>query len=108
MQFLKKIGIKVKLFFLFILGIISFILYLNISGKLKAKDKVKHDLAVLESEIKLAELEKDSEEKTVKIEMLKKDEIIVKEKIKVLEEMEFEGKEVSLEELDDFFDSRGL
>lgn len=108
MNYLKKIGIKVKLFILFLFSIISFLIYLSISGKMKAKDKVKHDLAVMEAEIKLAELEKDSVEKVKKIEKLKESEAVIKEKIKVLEEMEFSGKEVSLEELDNFFDKRGL
>lgn len=109
MKFLNKISTQVKIFFGALIGIISFIGFLFIKQKIKLKDEMKYKLEKLKSDINLANLEADSEQKKQKIESLKKEEILIREKIKYIEEKEIvEKREVSLQELDDFFKKRGF
>ena len=107
MNFLTKMSLEFKLFLGFIASMASMALFFFIRGKLRARDKMNFELKKLESELKIVELEKDSVNKEKELSVLKEREILIREKLKVLDEMEkVQGKEVSLEELDDFFDKR--
>ena len=109
MEFLKKISLKVKVIFGVILGALGFVLFFFIREKMRAKDKLEYELSRVESELQIAHAEEDSEEKMKNVKELKGKETLIREKIKFLKEKEFEeGREVSLEELDAFFDNRGL
>lgn len=107
-NFFKKLGFKLQLALGAALGIIGVILYFFISANLKAKKTLEYQLKKIKTEMEIAKLEEDSEESLKKIEELSREEEKIRKKIKVIEETEFEGKEVSVEELDDFFKNRDL
>lgn len=109
MDFWKKISTKVKLIIAAIASALGFGLFFFVREKIRAKDKMKYELSKVRSEIKLAHLEADSIEKKQKMNELRKEEILIREKIKYLEDIEIkENREVSIEELDAFFDKRGF
>lgn len=108
MKFLKKISLKIKIAFGIILGVVSFILYALVRSKMKAKDKLDYELAKLKSEMEIAKLEEETEDNLIKLEELKQKEDTIRKKIAILEQEEFEGREVSVEELDQFFKDRGF
>jgi predicted Holliday junction resolvase-like endonuclease len=104
----KKIGLQTKAILGFIIFLISLYFFYTIRGKVRAKEHINYELSKVQSEIEIAHLEDDSVEKTTKIEELSKTEEQIREKIKYIKEQEVKGKEVSLEELDKFFDKRGF
>ena len=105
----NKMSIKVKVVLGAIAGILSFLLFFFVRNQIRARDKMKYELSRVESELKVAHLEEDSADKIKKIEQLKSEEALIREKIEFLEEKEAEeGREVSIEELDAFFSNRGL
>ena len=106
MNFLKKIGIKIKLIFLAILSAVGFIFYFSIRSKIRIKDQLDYELSRLRSELELSELKEDSKENLEKISGLKEQEKLIKEKIKFIKRKESSGGDVSLEELDSFFKDR--
>lgn len=109
MEFLKKIGTKFKVVLATIASILGFVLFFFVRQKIRAKDKMKHELSRVESELKITHLENDSEQKKEKIISLRRQEMSIREKIKFLEEVEVkENREISIEELDSFFDKRGF
>lgn len=109
MNWLKKIGIEIKFIAGALIGLLGFVLFFFIREKIRARDKLQFELKRLESELKIAELERDSKEKEKKIEVLKGEESSIREKIKVLEDFEYEqDTEVSADELDKFFKDRGF
>ena len=109
MDFWKKISTKIKLIIAAIVSALGFVLFFFVREKIRAKDKMKYELAKVESELKIIHLESDSQEKKEKINKLKQEESLIREKIKYLENIEVkENREVSIEELDAFFDKRGF
>lgn len=109
MDFWKKISTTVKVIIASIASVIGFVLFFFVREKIRAKDKMKYELSRIESELKITNLKADSEEKKEKISQLKKEESLIREKIKYLETVETkENREVSVEELDAFFDRRGF
>jgi hypothetical protein len=108
MKCLKKVSLKFKIAIGVLFGILSLILLAIVGGQMKAKDKLEYELAKLKSEMEIAKLEEETEENLAKIKDLEKQEMTVREKIAALEEEEIQGREVSLEELDQFFKDRGL
>jgi hypothetical protein len=109
MEFLKKISTKVKVIFGAIIGILGFFLLLVVRDKILAKEKMAYELSRVESELKITHLEENSVKKIKRLTNLRKEEALIREKILFLEEKEAtEGREVSIEELDAFFNSRGL
>lgn len=108
MKFLKKLGFRLKLFFGFIVGILTFIAYFAVRKSMSAKDKLKYELAKNKSELEIAHLEEKTELNDKKIETLKEKEKVIREKISILEEKERKNEDISLEELDKFFDDRGF
>lgn len=109
MEWFKKLGTQVKIALGAIAAFFGFILFFFVRQQIRAKQKMEYELSRVESELKIAELEEDSKEKVEKIEALKKEEVLIREKIKYIEEKEVEeGREVSLEELDAWFEGRGF
>lgn len=105
----KTIGAKIKLVLGVIAGIFGFFLFFFVRQQIRAKEKVQYDLEKVTSEIELAKLETDSKERKKKIESLKEQEYLIREKIDYIEKVEtIEKREVSIEELDAFFDKRGF
>jgi hypothetical protein len=107
-KFLKNIGFKIKLFFGAIVGFLGILLFFIIRGKIKAKEHLEFELERIKTEIEVTKLEEESEESLKKIETLAAEESKIREKIRFIEEREIKGEEVSLEELDKFFDDRGF
>ena len=108
MEFLKKIGLKIQLAFGAIVGIIGIVLFFFIKEKIKAKDHLEFELEKVKTEMEIARLDEKSEESIKKIEELTKEESKIRDKIRFIEEKEIKGEEVSIEELDKFFDKRGF
>lgn len=107
-NFLKKINIKLKLFLIFLGSILSVIFYLYFRNNLRLKQQFKYQLSKLKKEMELTELEKDSEEKILKIKDLKIQRKEIEDKIKIIEEKEISGKDISVEELENFFNERNF
>lgn len=108
MNFFKRMGLKLKLALGFAFAAITFVAYFIIRGKIRIKDQLEYELSRLKSEIEITNLEEKTEEAEKKIKNLKKDEKKIREKIAFIEERESKGEEVSLEDLDKFFDERGF
>ena len=109
MDWLRGLSSKVKI----IIGAIGFFiglaLFVIIKKKFLAKDKLNYELSKISHEIEIANLEKDFSAKENKLKILNesKDEIL--RKIDIIEAQEVEiGREMSVEELEGFFDSRGF
>lgn len=106
---LEKINLTAKAIIGIIASIAAFFLFFFIRSKVSAKKEMAYRLEKVKSEIKIAELEAESDSKKEKLEELKKEEEQIRLKIKYIEEKESsENRDVTLEELDDFFDSRGF
>lgn len=108
MEFLKKIGLKVQIFLILLGGVLAAFLFLYLRGNFRLKKQMEYELSKVRKETELAELEKDAEIKKEKIAGLKEREVEIEEKIKIIEEREIKGEEISLEELEDFFAERGF
>lgn len=108
MEFFKKIGLKFKVFFGILISAIGFISILFIGGKLNARSKLNYELDKVRREINMENLEKDYADKADKISILKAKEKDIRGKIKEVEDREFNGEEVSVDEIDEFFKKRGL
>lgn len=107
--FFKKISLQVKVVFGLLAGIAGFILFSFVRDKILAREKMHYELERVKSEMKIANLGKDSSEKLKRIEDLKNEETLIREKIKFIEEREaVSPKKVSTEELESFFSDRGL
>jgi Tfp pilus assembly protein PilO len=108
MDFLKKVGLKIKVFFGVVLGLLGMVFFFFVKEKLSAKEELKYELDKVKTEIEIKKSEEETEESVKKLEELKVEEDKIREKIKIIEEREVKGqKELSLEELDKFFDERG-
>lgn len=109
MEFFKKLSTTVKVIIASVMSIFGFILFFFVREKIRAKDKMKYELSRVEAELKITNLETDSQKKKEKVNQLKQEESLIREKIKYLENIEIkENREVSLEELDAFFDKKGF
>lgn len=109
MKCFEKLSAKAKMIIGGIASIFGFILFFFIRTKIRAKEQMKYDLSKVESEIKITHLENESEEKKEKLIQLQQQENLIREKIKYLEEVKIkENRDVSIEELDAFFDQRGF
>ncbi len=109
MTWFKKFNIKFKI----ALGILGFILamflFATIKRKFSARDKLKYELAKNTHEIELTHLGKDEEAKKAKLTLLVDEKQKIIEKLEIIDTKELKlGREMSIEELDSFFDSRGF
>ena len=106
---IKSFGLEIKIIAAGIIGFLSFILYFFIKQKIKAKQHLEYELSKIESEKELVKLEGDANVKKEKLNNLKEKESEIRKKISIIEKAEKEqNRDIGLEELDDFFDSRGF
>lgn len=107
MAFWKKIDQSIKVIFGIILGILGFVFFAIFGKKPGVKDLLEQEKVRIAKEIEIAQAENEKEENKEKLEVLKKEEEAVREKIKLIESGKV-SETASIEELDDFFDSRGF
>jgi hypothetical protein len=106
-DFFKKVGLKAKLIFGAIVGIFGFIAVFLLSKKMNAREILELELKKVRDEIEIEKAQEEidiNDEKILSLEG-RIEEII--EEIKTFEEFEAR-KEVSEDELDEFFDERGF
>lgn len=116
MKFLKKIAdgfLKIKLKFQLLLiglvGIIGLFLYIYFNGAQKVSKKdLQVKLAKTQKQTELAHLEADGNTKVAKIKELDQQEKDIRAKIEILEQHQSEGKDLTMVELEDFFNKRGF
>lgn len=108
MNFLKKISIKIKIFLIIIGSIFAAMMYFYIRSNLRLKQQMEYALSKIKKETELANLEVDAEIKEKKILELKKQEDIIRNNIKIIEEKEAKGETITTEELASFFTKRGF
>lgn len=108
MEWLKKQGMKVKVALGVVASVFSFILLIFFKSKLNAKSKLNYELDRVKRETEMANFEEDYDIKQKKLSKLKQQEKDIRKKIKEVEEREYKGEEVSTQEIDDFFEKRGL
>ncbi len=109
MNFLKNIGLKIKIAIGAVIAVLGIILFFFVRQKIRAKEQMEFQLSEVNSQIELAKLEQDALIKEEKLKTLKEQETLIREKIEYLEKVETtENREVSMEELDAFFDKRGF
>lgn len=109
LEWFKKLGVKVKIAFGVILGILGFVFFFFIREKMRAREKLNYELDRLRHQIKITELGKNASAKESTLNDLRREEALLREKLKLLDEIEDqEQREVSIEELDAFFDERGF
>jgi hypothetical protein len=82
MEFLKKIGLKVKVAFGAIVGLLGIVLFFFVRSKMRAKDHLEFELDRVKAEMEIAQLDKTSEESLKKIEELRVEESKIREKIR--------------------------
>lgn len=105
--FFGSISIKIKLIFGAILGAFGLISYFLLKTKMNNRDILELELKKVREEIEIEKTQAEIGSNNIKIESLeKKAEKIVKE-IESIEQPDPE-RDVSKEELDDFFDKRGF
>jgi uncharacterized membrane protein YgaE (UPF0421/DUF939 family) len=108
-KILSKISNKVKALIGIIIGVLGVFTFVFIKNKIQIKEKMNYDLSKVKTELEMLNLEKDSSEKKRKLESLKSEEETIKKKIAYIEKIKIEEKrDVTMEELDEFFDSRGF
>jgi hypothetical protein len=108
MKWFKKLSARAKVVLGVITSIFGFIFFVFVRGKLNAKSKLKHELDNVRRQTEMVNLEEDFEERERKLSSLRQKEKDLRKKIKEVEEREYKGEEVSVEEIDDFFKRRGL
>jgi len=106
-DFFKKVGLKAKLIFGAIVGIFGFIAVFLLRKKINAREILELELKKVRTEVEIEKAQEEIDRNDEKILSLESriEEII--EEIKTLEEFEAR-KEVSEDELDEFFDERGF
>lgn len=108
MKFLKKISNKAKIILSVVMSIITFIFFLLFKNKLNAKNKLNYELEKVKIQTNLTNLKDIENKKEAEISLLKNKEIEIRNKIEELDNRKLIGEEVSVEEIDEFFRSRGL
>jgi recombinational DNA repair ATPase RecF len=108
-EWFKKLNIKFKIALGILSLFVAMFLFATVKRRFAAKDKLKYELSKNAHEIELAKLEVESEFKEQKLKELKSIENELEKKLEDVEKKEAEiGREMSVEELDSFFDSRGF
>jgi len=108
MEWFKNIGLKAKAI---IIGVVSFlgaVLFFFVRSKITARDKLEFELQRIIQEKESAKLEGRVAEREKRLAELQEEERDILEKIKEVEKIEYEGGEVSVEDIDKFFKDRGL
>ena len=109
-EWIKGLGIKIKIFFVALFGIVGTILFFVVSKKANTKDILKLELKKVRKEIEIENAATEVNKNNEKLLDLEERAAKIKEEIAAITEVEEEEppKEVSNKELDDFFDNRGL
>nr|BDD46254.1 hypothetical protein 86 [bacterium] len=109
MEWFKKLNIKFKMAFVVVGLFLAMFLFVTLKRRFTARSKLNFELARNTHEIELANLEADAKKKEEKLEALHKKEQDILRQLEAVEAKEAElGREMSVEELDSFFDSRGF
>ena len=103
----KKIGEKVAVVLGVIMSIAGFIFYF-FQRKPSVKNLLEEQLGRVTSEIEIANIEVEKDKNIDKIKILQDKEAEIRGKIKEIENGEISEEDVSIEELDSFFDKRGF
>lgn len=109
MEWFRKLSIKFKIA-LGILGLfLGMFLFITLRKKFLAKDKLNYELAKNAHEIELTHLENDEAIKMTRLDELYAEKEQILRQIDIIESHEVEiGREMSVEELEGFFNSRGF
>ena len=107
-NWIKRLSLKTKLILVGIISFVGFIFFTLIQSKMNLKSSYKYQLSKLKSEIELKRLEGESDEIEQELLKLEEQEREVTSRIKIIEERELKGEDISIEELDKFFDERGF
>ena len=107
-NWIKRLSLKTKLVLVGIISFVGFIFFTLIQSKMNLKSSYKYQLSKLKSEIELKRLEGESDEIEQELLKLEEQEREVTNRIKIIEERELKGEDISIEELDRFFDERGF
>jgi hypothetical protein len=106
-DFFKKVSLKTKIFFSIIFSVIIFFLAVILRMKMSHKKMLEYELSKVRHNIELERLKKEEDVNLEKIKVLEEEENNILKKIKEIEKAEL-SKDVTSDELDDFFDSRGF
>jgi|15BtaG_2_1085339.scaffolds.fasta_scaffold00005_116 hypothetical protein len=109
-EWFKNLGLKIKIFFGALFGILGAILFFVFSKKANTKGILEVELKKVRKEIEIEKAASEVKKNSEKLLSLKEKADRIKKEIAEISEAEREEapKEVSNEELDEFFDSRGL
>lgn len=109
-EWVKSLGVKVKVFFIALFGIVGTILFFLMNKNKNTKDILNLELKKVRKEIEIENAATEVEKNKEKLLDLEERAAKIKEEIAAIAEAEEEvpPKEVSNEELDDFFDGREL
>jgi hypothetical protein len=108
MNLFKSISLKLKVMAGVLFSIFAFLSFVLIRGKLSAKSKLQYEIDRTKRDIEAIHLEKDYERSKWELRALEKKEELLREKLKEVEGREYSGEDVSTNEIDDFFKTRGL
>lgn len=108
MEFFKRLNIKIQMILILLGAAITTFIFLYVRSNARLKNQMKYELDRIKKQTELTHLEKDSKEKEEKIIELKRQEADIVEKIKFIEEKDIKGEEITDDELEDFFSSRGF
>jgi hypothetical protein len=106
--FFSKISIEAKLIMSGAIAVVSFILIVVLRGKANTKSALEYELSKVKHDIEIGHLKKQDTKVDGKLSKLKEKEKELKEKIEFVKKKELKGENVTLEELDNFFDKRGF
>ena len=106
-DFFKRLGLKAKLIIGTIVGVFGFIAVFLLRKKINAREILELELKKVREEFEIEKAQEEIDRNDEKILTLEGRIQDIKEEIKRLEEFEAR-KDVSEEELDDFFDKRGF
>ena len=103
---IKGLGIKIKVFFIALFGIVGTVLFFVLSKNTNTKDILKLELKKVRKEIEIENAAKEIDKNNEKISDLESRAAQIKEEIAEIEKIAPENAEP--EDLDDFFDNRGF
>lgn len=107
-KWFERLSLQAKIIITSITGFIAFAFYLFVQGKINLRSSFKYKLEKVRSDLKIKKLKKDEEQNAEEIKILEDKEKQILEKIKFVEEKEASGEEVTIEDLDKFFEERGF
>jgi len=102
----KGLGVKIKIFFVTLFGIIGAVLFFALNKNANTKDILKLELKKIRNEIEIENTAEEIDKNNEKISDLETQAARIKEEIEEIEKTT--SKEKAPEDLDDFFDDRGF